>query len=104
MSGWYRVGGKPAGVWTLNAGGEEASSPAYLFFYFPNLLGKIPATRIEDAAQHLETIPGFGDKIRDARAGGWRKRYPQIYLRDIAGSEASIAAVIAAVDALIDSR
>lgn len=102
VSGWHRAGGKPAGVWTLSAGEEEASSPAYLYFYFPTLLDRLPVARIEEAAQHLETLPGFGDKIRDARAGGWRKRCPQIYLRDIAESEASIAAVIAAVDALID--
>ena len=105
VSGWYRAGGNAAGIWTVNAGGEEASAPAYLYFYFPNLLDRgIPSERIEEAAQHLEVIPGFGGKIREARAAGWLKKYPQIQLRDIAESQDSINAVFAAIDALIDSR
>jgi hypothetical protein len=96
VSGWYDVAGQPTAVWSLNANDERAHTRAYLYFYLADLVGRIGAARIEQAAGILETVPGLRAKIADARASAWRK-YPSLYLADIAGTDRSVDAVFAAI-------
>ena len=84
MSGWYRIDDRPAGVWSVNANNESPTTRAYLVLYFADLLPRIGEGRIERAAARLEQLPGLEQKIKDARQSAW-KRYPSLYLADIAG-------------------
>lgn len=83
-AGWYRVAGQPTGVWVLNANNESPTTRAYLMLYLADLLPKLGAERLERAAQMLEALPTLRDKIAVARESHW-KRYPSLYLTDIAG-------------------
>ncbi len=61
--------------------------------YLADLVGRVGVARIEQAATILETVPALPAKIADARASAWRK-YPSLYLADIASSEKSVDAVL----------
>lgn len=86
-SGWYPVGGQPTGVWVLNANNESSTTRAYLVLYLADLLPKLGGERIERAARMLETLPTLREKIAAARQSEWKK-YPSLYLADIAGDPA----------------
>jgi hypothetical protein len=86
LSGWYTVGGQPAGVWVLNANNESPRTRAYLVLYLADLLPRLGSDRIERAAQILESLPTPREKIAAARESQWKK-YPSLYL-DIAGDPA----------------
>jgi len=96
VSGWYDVVDQPTAVWSLNANDERPHTRAYLYFYLADLVGRVGVARLEQAASVLETVPGLSAKIADARASTWRK-YPSLYLADIAGSEKSVDAVLEAI-------
>ena len=57
---------------------------------------------MEHAAQVLESVGPLASKIADARANGWKK-YPSLYLADIAESSADVTAIFDAVAALTDA-
>jgi hypothetical protein len=66
------------------------------------LVQKLPAGAIEHAAQILESVGPLASKIADARANAWKK-YPSVYLADIAESSADVKAIFDAVTALTDA-
>lgn len=102
VTGWYPVGGQPSAVWNLNVNSESPTARAYLYFYLTDLVQKLPADTMEHAAQILESVGPLAPKVADARANGWKK-YPSVYLADIAESSADITAIFDAIAALTDA-
>jgi len=49
----------------------------------------------------LERIPSLAAKVAEARASGWRK-YPSLYLGDVAGDPAQVETLLLAVRRLTD--
>lgn len=101
MSGWYPVGGRQTGLWSVNANSLSTSTKAYMVFYFADLVTRIGPERLERAASKLEGIPSMAAKLREARASGWRK-YPSVYLPDVAGDDGMERCIFDALAALID--
>ena len=81
---------------------DSPTARAYLYFYLTDLVQKLPAGTMEHAAQILESVEPLAPKIADARANGWKK-YPSVYLADIAESSADATAIFDAVAALTDA-
>jgi hypothetical protein len=96
VSGWYDCSGQTATVWSLNANDERPHTRAYLYFYLADLVSRLGPDRIEHAASRLEKIPSIRTKITDARATNWRK-YPSLYLADIARDDDAVAAMFDAI-------
>jgi hypothetical protein len=101
VGGWYKVRGRPTGVWVLNTNSTSPTTRAYLVFYFGDLVEHSVADRIETAARTLETLPALRAKIAEARTSNWRK-YPSLPLADLVSDAASEQAVFRAIDQLID--
>lgn len=99
VSGWYDVNGVSTQVWVLRTN-SEASGDAYLSFYFADLARKAPPERIEAMAQLLATIPDLAPKIAEARDNGWKK-WPSVYLKDVAAVPERVDAIFQAVDGLL---
>jgi hypothetical protein len=99
VSGWYMVASQPAAVWNVNVSAASQASRAYMYLYFSDLVNRLPTETIERSAEILASIPSLSAKIDEARAAGWKK-YPSIFLRDIAGSAASTNAVFDAIGVL----
>jgi hypothetical protein len=103
VAGWYSVAGRPTAVWVLNASNESPTTRAYMMFYLADVATRLGSQRVERAAQILETIPSLKSKIADARASDW-KRYPSLYLADIAGEAARTQVALDAIaDLLLDA-
>jgi hypothetical protein len=102
VSGWYPVQGRLTGTWVLNANTDSPTTKAYLVFYYGDIVSRTGPELIESSAAKLEQIPHLRQKIGAARASGWRK-YPSLYLPDVAGDTDAENAVFEAVDALADS-
>ncbi|MCW2903274.1 MAG: hypothetical protein JWO67_5539 [Streptosporangiaceae bacterium] len=100
LSGWYRIDGRPAGVWSINANNESPSTRAYLVLYFADLLPRLGVERIEKAARRLEELPHLTQKIQDARQSGWKK-YPSLYLADVAGDQYKEQVLLDAIGQLL---
>lgn len=101
VAGWYRVNGRDTGVWSLNANTESANSRAYLQFYLADHLTRTTPDVVERVARQLERVPSLQAKIADARSSNWKK-YPSVYLVDVAGRTDQEQAVLHAVSELID--
>jgi hypothetical protein len=101
VAGWYLVDGRPTGVWSLNANTESPSAKAYLQFYLADQAGRAGLGLLEQVGAELEKIPSLRAKISDARASDWRK-YPSVYLVDVAGFPEREQALFDAVTALVD--
>ncbi|MGY1665900.1 hypothetical protein [Geodermatophilus sp. SYSU D00696] len=84
LSGWYVIGGQPTGVWVLNANNDSPKTRSYVVLYLADLLPRLGADRLERVARILERIPALSGKIALARQSQWKK-YPSLYLADIAG-------------------
>ncbi|PWW23518.1 hypothetical protein JD79_02692 [Geodermatophilus normandii] len=68
----------------LNANNESPKTRSYVVLYLADLLPRVGADRLERAARILETLPSMAGKIGLARQSQWKK-YPSLYLADIAG-------------------
>ncbi|MEP9382470.1 hypothetical protein [Nocardioides sp. KR10-350] len=101
VGGWYRIDGRPTGVWVLNANTDSPTTRAYLVFYFGDIVTRTGPARIDEAASKLERIASMKSKIGDARASAWKK-YPSLYLADVASDSASVDAVFEAIETIID--
>jgi hypothetical protein len=99
LSGWYRIAGQPTGVWVLYANDESPTTRAYLQLYLADLLPRLGVERMERAARTLESLPTLKDKIAAARDSEWKK-YPSLYLADIAGDPAKEQVLFDALDDL----
>ena len=96
VGGWYTIAGQATGTWALYLNSETPTTRAYLMVYFSDLLGRLGSERLERAAQILEQIPSFKPKIEVARSSGW-KRYPSVYLAEVAGKPEEEQAVMTAL-------
>jgi len=101
VGGWYSLGGRPTGVWGLNANDERPTTRAYVVFYLWDVVNQIGPDRVAEAALILERIPSLAAKVAEARASGWRK-YPSLYLGDVAGDPAQVETLLLAVRRLTD--
>lgn len=88
-------------MWNLNANSESPIARAYLYFYLADHVAIVGSQRVEQAAAHLETIPSMKAKIAEARAND-QKKYPSVYLPDVAGTPHE-QALFAAVTVLLES-
>lgn len=100
VAGWYRVNGRETGVWSLNANTENPSSRAYLQFYVADYIARTSPDVLERVAARLEQIPTLRAKIADARSSDWKK-YPSVYLGDVAGHPEHEQAIVDAISELI---
>jgi hypothetical protein len=103
VGGWYLLGGKPTGMWVLNANSESPTTRAYLVFYLADIAKRLGADRVERAARILQTIPSLETKIAEARVSGW-SRYPSLYLGDVASNDAHRQAVFNAIGDLLAAQ
>jgi hypothetical protein len=101
VGGWYNIAGRPTVVWVLNANNDSPTTKAYMVFYFGDMIPWAGLDRIEAAAAKLQQIPSMKHKVADARASGWKK-YPSLYLADVAADPTSKAAVFDAITELGD--
>jgi hypothetical protein len=100
VAGWFRIAGQPTGVWVLNANNESPRTRAYLVLYLADLLPRLGADRIERVARMLESLPTLKDKIAAARESQWKK-YPSLYLADVAGDPAKEQILLDALNDLL---
>jgi hypothetical protein len=100
VAGWYSVAGRPTGLWALNANTESPTSKAYLQLYLADLPSRVGSDVMEKAAAELERIPTLNAKLADARTNNWKK-YPSLYLVDVAGHADQEQALLAAITVLI---
>ncbi len=103
VAGWFRVNGWDTGVWSLNANTDSATSKAYLQFYLADHLTRTTPDVLERVAAQLERIPSMRAKIADARSSNWKK-YPSVYLVDVASHSDQVEAVLAAIGELLGER
>lgn len=96
VGGWYEIDGQPTGTWALNLNSDSPTTRAYLTLYFSDLVGRLGPDRLERAAHILEQIPSLKPKIDLARSSAW-KRYPSLYLADVAGKPEEEQALMAAL-------
>jgi hypothetical protein len=75
VSGWYGVAGQPAAVWNLNVNADTPNARAYLYVYLADLVSRVPADTVEQAAQVLESLPGMGPKMA-VGPGQWVEQVP----------------------------
>jgi hypothetical protein len=101
VGGWYNVNNSPTVVWVLNTNSDSPTTKAYLVFYFGDLVHSAGPARLEAAAARLEQIPALKQKVAQARASEW-KRYPNLYLSDVASDLTLVGAVFDAIKELID--
>ena len=100
VAGWYSVAGRPTGLWALNANTDSPTSKAYLQIYLADLPSRVGPDVMERAASELERIPTLKAKLADARTNNWKK-YPSLYLVDVAGHADQEQALLAAITVLI---
>jgi len=101
VGGWYSIDGRPTVVWVLNTNSDSPTTKAYMVFYFGDLVPWAGPVRIDAAAAKLEQIPGLKPKIAEARASGWKK-YPNLYLSEVASDATSVQAVFDAITKVVD--
>lgn len=99
VSGWYQLGARPTATWVLNLNDARSTTRAYLTFYLADVSRHAPDDRVPLAADALERIPPVAPKIAAARESEWRK-YPSVYLQDVAGQEELTSAIFVALDVL----
>lgn len=102
VAGWYVIGGRPTGLWVLNASTESPDSRAYLQFYLGDHLAWTSPEVMELVAAHLEKIPSMKHKIAEARASDWKK-YPTMRLEEVAGRTELEQALFDAITVLVDA-
>ncbi|MFI5706229.1 hypothetical protein [Kribbella sp. NPDC051620] len=101
VGGWYNIDGRSTVVWVLNTSSDSPTTRAHIVFYFADLVGRAGLERMEEAASMLEQIPVLRQKIVDSRASGWKK-YPSLYLSDVASNPAAIKTIFDAILKLVD--
>jgi hypothetical protein len=84
----------------LNANNENANTRPYPVFYLADVVTRVGADRVERAAKMLESLATMGSKITAARASGWKK-YPSLYIGDVADDPAKVEVVFAALTDLL---
>ncbi len=100
VSGWYRINGRPTATWSLNLNDSRDQTRAYLLFYLDTIVRFGGEARATLAAGHLEQISSMAGKIAAARESGWKK-WPSVYLPDVAGNEGSLRELFAAMEVLV---
>jgi len=101
VGGWYDIDGRSTVVWVLNTSSESPTTRAYVVFYFGDLFDRAGPDRTEAAAAMLEQVPALKQKIIESRASGWKK-YPSLYLADVASNPAAIKTIFEAITKLIN--
>ena len=99
VNGWYPINGRVTGTWSLNANTASPTTKAYLQIYLAELVPHVGTEAVAAAGARLGQIPSMAGKIADARAADWRK-WPSVYLPDIADDPASVEALLDAIRAL----
>ncbi len=102
VSGWYLVNGRVTAVWTLNAGSESSTTRAYLQLDLSEWSARIGRQPMERVAAELARIPSLRSKLADARAVDWKK-YPSVYLADVAGHQDQEDAIFSAITSLLEA-
>jgi hypothetical protein len=97
ITAWYSIAGSDRPVWNLSVGDLKADGRAYLYWYLSEVQ---PSPGFDQFVQALRAIPALKPKLDAARDDEWR-RWPSVYLNDLAGQAALEAQVFAAVDALV---
>lgn len=82
ITAWYSIAGSDRPLWNLSVGDLKASSRAYLYWYVSEVQA---SPGFEQFVQALTGIPALRAKLEAARDDGWR-RWPSVYLDDLAGN------------------
>jgi hypothetical protein len=100
VGGWYLIGGKDTGVWEMYAGGGPPNGQASLTIAMNRIRARLGDEVIFDLAASLEKIPAYSEPVKL-----WRttpSRQPSGKLQTIATDPISEAALIAALELVID--
>lgn len=103
VSGRYGLGEDTTAVWTADPGLTSATSRAYLYVYLPEIQNRVPGDTFEAFVAGLEAIPSYSAKISQARADGFTRKYPSLFVSELIAEPEQVDQLFAVLDQLMVS-